>query len=219
MDRMPADNPFPTPSHTAAELIPPSPSLPVLRKAAAHCTACPLHRDATQTVFGEGPARATWMLIGETPGDQEDLEGRPFVGPSGKLLDRCLSEAGLDRSQAYVTNAVKHFKFEMRGKRRLHKRPNAAEMHACYPWLEKEIGVVKPRLLVCLGATAAQAILGRDFKVTQSRGKVMKTEEGPDVIATVHPSSILRARGVDREEEIQRMIADLKRAAKALGGA
>jgi DNA polymerase len=167
-------------------------------------------------VFGEGPEHAALMLVGETPGDQEDKAGRPFVGPAGKLLDRCLLEAGIDRKQAYVTNAVKHFKYEQRGKRRLHKRPNGMETRACRPWLASEILLVSPKVLVCLGATAAQALLGPDFRVTQSRGKLIKSDLAPYVLATAHPSSILRAPPADREIEIQHLVADLRKAAQRL---
>src|SRR5690242_617390 len=155
---------------TAARLIPSRASLSSLRRRAAECEACPLYKDATQTVFGEGSPRADTMLVGETPGDQEDLQGRPFVGPSGRLLDRCLAEAGIDRKRTYVTNVVKHFKFTQLGKRRLHKKPSAGEIHACRPWFDAEVAIVRPTVLVCLGATAAKAIFGEDFRVSQSRG-------------------------------------------------
>lgn len=193
---------------TAAPLIPPRATLTSLQERAARCTACPLYRNATQTVFGEGPSHATVMLVGETPGDKEDRAGRPFVGPAGRLLDRCLAAAGIDRSKAYVTDVVKHFKWEQAGKRRLHKRPNAGEIEACKPWLEAELAVVAPTVLVCLGATAAQALLGRDFRITRSRGRLLKSNLAPYVMATVHPSSLLRTRE-DRETEIARFIADL----------
>ena len=188
-----------------------------MRAAASECTACPLYRRATQTVFGEGPARAVLMLIGETPGDQEDREGRPFVGPAGKLLDRCLAEAGLSREEAYVTNVVKHFKWEERGKRRLHKRPNGSEIAACKPWVEAEIALVKPKLVLLLGATAAQAFLGGKFRVTTSRGKLLALADGWPAIATVHPSSLLRAPDeATRHRETARFIGDLRRAAAAI---
>jgi uracil-DNA glycosylase len=199
---------------TAAALIPDRPTLKTLRARAADCTACPLYRNATQTVFGEGPADAAVMLVGEVPGDKEDLAGHPFVGPAGKLLDRCMATAGLDRGKAYVTNVVKHFKWEQAGKRRLHKRPNAGETQACKPWLEAELAVVRPKVLVCLGGTAAQALLGRDFRITRSRGVFLKSNLAPYVTATVHPSSLLRARDEDREREIERFIADLGKVAK-----
>lgn len=159
------------------------------------------------------------MLVGETPGDQEDLKGRPFVGPAGKLLDRCLAEAGIDRTQTYVTNVVKHFKWEPRGKRRIHKKPNAMEIRACKPWLEAEVAQVKPKLLVCLGATAAQALLGAQFRVSQSRGKVFASPLAPQVLATVHPSSLLRLDDDVRDLEISRFIKDLKMAAQLLKAA
>ncbi len=201
---------------TAAELIPPRPSLSSLRAAAADCTACPLYARATQAVFGEGPARARLMLVGETPGDREDIAGRPFVGPAGTLLDRCLGEAGIARKAAYVTNVVKHFKWEQRGKRRLHGKPNVGEIRACVPWVEAELKLVKPAVLVCLGATAAQALLGREFRVSRQRGRFVTSPLAPRVLATVHPSSLLRARDGDREAQIARFVADLRKAARAL---
>jgi DNA polymerase len=202
---------------TAADLIPPRASLAKLRDIAAGCTACPLFANATQTVFGEGPAQATLMLVGETAGDQEDLKGRPFVGPAGKLLDRCLAEAGLDRKQAYVTNVVKHFKWVPRGKKRIHGKPNAMEIRACIPWLEAEIERVKPAMILCLGATAAKALLGASFRVSQQRGDPVPSPLAPIVMATVHPSSLLRATDdATRRQEIERFIADLKTAAKLL---
>lgn len=206
-------------SKTAAVLIPLRPTLDKLRGAASGCTACPLFAHATQTVFGEGPAQASLMLVGETPGDQEDLTGRPFVGPAGKLLDRCLVEAGIDRAAVYVTNVVKHFKWEPRGKRRLHKKPNALEIRACKPWLEAEIEQVKPKVLICLGATAAQAILGPAFRVSTARGEWVSSSWADHVLATLHPSALLRAQDVDREAKIALFINDLKKASKAMKGA
>jgi uracil-DNA glycosylase family protein len=203
----------------AAALIPPRASLTKLRELATGCTACALYAAATQTVFGEGPAHAAVMLVGETPGDQEDLQGRPFVGPAGKLLDRCLDEAGLDRKAAYVSNVVKHFKFVPRGKRRIHGKPNAREIRACKPWLEAEIAAVKPRMILCLGATAAQALLGARFRVSKERGVAVPSPLAPVVMATVHPSSLLRADDADRAREIARFVADLKTAAKLLKSA
>jgi DNA polymerase len=204
-------------SGTAAELIPPRASLGKLRDIAAGCTACPLWANATQTVFGEGPAQARLMLVGETAGDQEDLQGRPFVGPAGKLLDRCLAEAGLDRKASYVSNVVKHFKFTPRGKRRIHGKPNAMEIRACIPWLKAEIERVKPEMIICLGATAAKALLGASFRVSQQRGAPVPSPLAPIVIATVHPSSLLRATDDEtRHQEIERFTADLKTAAKLL---
>jgi DNA polymerase len=205
-----------TSAGTAADLIPPRASLAKLRSIAAGCTACPLYIHATQTVFGEGPATARLMLVGETAGDQEDVQGRPFVGPAGKLLDRCLTEAGLDRKAAYVSNVVKHFKFTPRGKRRIHGKPNAAEIRACIPWLMAEIDRVKPEMIVCLGATAAKALLGASFRVTQQRGIAIPSPLAPIVMATVHPSSLLRADDADRDNEIAHFTADLKTAAKLL---
>ena len=201
---------------SAAELIPDHAALPELRAKAAKCTACPLYADATQTVFGEGPARAELMLVGETPGDQEDHAGRPFVGPAGKLLDRCLAEAGIDRKKAYVTNVVKHFKWTPRGKRRMHSKPNAMEIRACRPWMDAEIAAVQPQVLVCMGATAARALLGPTFRVTKSRGELVPSNLAPHVMATVHPSSILRADDDDRAAQIALFIRDLRKAAKFL---
>jgi uracil-DNA glycosylase family protein len=199
------------------DLIPDRPTLKTVREAAADCRACDLYKRGTQTVFGEGPRRAEVMMVGEQPGDAEDLAGHPFVGPAGKLLDRALEEAGIDRRRVYVTNVIKHFKWEPRGKRRIHAKPNSAEITACRPWLETEIALVKPRILVCLGATAAQALLGRVFKVSQQRGRFVASDLAPLVTATVHPSSILRARGDDaRHLEMKRFVADLKQIAAHL---
>ena len=196
---------------TAAPLVPEKPSLPKLRAAAAGCTACPLYRTGTQTVFGEGLAAARAVFVGEQPGDSEDKIGRPFVGPAGKLLDRALEEAGIDRKLVYVTNVVKHFKWTARGKRRLHEKPNAREIAACRPWLEAELAVVHPEVLVCLGATAAQALLGRSFKVTQMRGEILQHEAARSVMATVHPSSILRQRDEEaRRVELAAFVDDLR---------
>lgn len=205
------------PLHTAARLIPANPTLDQLRSVAAGCKACDLWKLGTQTVFGEGSARAHVMMVGEQPGDKEDLQGRPFVGPAGAVLDKALAAAGINRNDVYVTNIVKHFKWEPRGKRRLHKKPNITEISACRPWLEAEIRVVKPQVVVLLGATAAQGILGRDFRVTQHRGEWIKSEIAPNVLATVHPSSILRATDDDsRHEEMRRFIDDLKVVAQKL---
>jgi uracil-DNA glycosylase family protein len=202
---------------TAAPLVPAKPSLPKLKRAAAGCRACDLWRRGTQTVFGEGPSRARVMLVGETPGDREDLEGRPFVGPAGRLLDAALERAGIDRSAVYLTNAVKHFKWEPRGKKRIHQKPNSVEIAACRPWLDAEIKVVKPDVLVCLGATAAQALLGRSFRVSRDRGRFVASDLAPRVLATVHPSSILRAPDdATRRAETERFVADLKKVARAL---
>ena len=199
---------------TAAPLVPPRPTLKKLRESAAGCKACPLWKTGTQTVFGEGSPRSQVMFVGEQPGDQEDMVGKPFVGPAGKLFDKALEEAGIDRSLAYVTNVVKHFKWKGRGKRRIHQKPNWSEIAACFPWLEAELAVVKPRVLVCLGATAAQALLGRQFRVTQQRGERVESALAPVVIATVHPSSILRAD--DREAEFRAFVRDLKTIAAEL---
>ena len=199
---------------TAAPLVPERPTLPKLREAAAGCTACPLHETGTQTVFGEGSAKAEVVFVGEQPGDQEDLQGRPFVGPAGKLFDRALEEAGIDRSQVYVTNAVKHFKWQARGKRRIHQKPNWSEIAACRPWLDAELEVIQPRVLVCLGATAAQALLGRDFRVSRQRGELVESDLAENVIATVHPSSILRADDATREQEYDALVRDLGKVAE-----
>ena len=200
------------------ELLPEEPTLPVVREISKGCKACDLYKRGTQTVFGEGPARAEIMMVGEQPGDAEDLAGHPFIGPAGRLLDRALEQAGIDRSRVYVTNVVKHFKWEPRGRRRIHAKPNAAEIGACRPWLETEIALVNPRVLVCLGATAAQALLGRGFKVTQQRGEFVPSPLAPLVTGTVHPSSILRAPDDEsRRREMEGLVADLKKVAKKLG--
>ena len=205
------------PAGSAAELIPDRPTIASVRDAAKDCQACDLYKRGTQTVFGEGGRKADLMLVGEQPGDAEDLAGRPFVGPAGRELDRALQEAGIDRSTVYVTNVVKHFKWEPRGKRRIHKKPNAAEISACRPWLDTEIELVKPRVIVCLGATAAQALLGRNFKVTEHRGTFIPSTLAPHVLATVHPSSLLRAPDEEtRHRERQRFVDDLKIVARAL---
>ncbi|HET7434183.1 MAG TPA: UdgX family uracil-DNA binding protein [Thermoanaerobaculia bacterium] len=207
------------PSITTAEpLIPPRPSLPKLRAVAAECTACHLYKLGTQTVFGEGKSSSLIMFIGEQPGDKEDLEGRPFVGPAGALLDKSLDEAGIDRAKVYVTNVVKHFKWEPRGKRRIHKKPNAVEITACRPWLEAEVRVVKPRAIICLGSTAAQAIIGPKFRVSVQRGQFVDSPLAEYVTATVHPSSILRAPTDEaRRVERARFIDDLKKIREVLG--
>jgi DNA polymerase len=201
----------------AAELIPDRPSLANVRAAAKACQACDLWRIGTQTVFGEGARKAELMFVGEQPGDAEDIAGHPFVGPAGKLLDRALADAQIDRAAVYVTNVVKHFKWEPRGKRRIHKKPNAGQIAACRPWLDTEIELVKPRAIVCLGATAAQALLGRQFRVTAHRGEFVASSLAPLVLATVHPSSILRAPDDrTRREEMQRFTDDLRKVARAL---
>ena len=203
--------------NTAAALIPERPTLARLREAALACRACPLWKRATQTVFGDGSRSARAIFIGEQPGDREDIEGRPFVGPAGWLLDKCLAEAGIDRAQAYVTNIVKHFKWEARGKKRIHKKPNALEVAACRPWLDAEIALVKPKVLVCLGATAAQALLGSAFRVTKSRGTLVPSGLAPFVTATVHPSSILREPDdAARRGATAAFVRDLRKVARIL---
>jgi DNA polymerase len=202
---------------TAAPLVPTRPTLPKLRASASACKACDLWKTGTQTVFGEGAPHAKVMFIGEQPGDKEDLAGKPFVGPAGAVLDKALVAAGIDRDEVFVTNAVKHFKWEPRGKRRIHKKPNTMEIAACRPWLNAEIEVVKPQVVVVLGATAAQSLLGKDFKVTQRRGELIPSQIAPFIVATVHPSSILRAPDDDtRHAEMARFIDDLKQVAQAL---
>jgi len=193
-------------------------SLNEVRDAARECTACHLYKRATKTVFGEGPKSAPIMLVGEQPGDYEDVAGKPFVGPAGKIMDQALAEAGIDRKEVYVTNAVKHFKWEPRGKRRIHQKPNSREIAACRPWLEAELRLVKPKLVVCLGATAGQAIFGPSFRVTRERGKVLSSKLAPRVLATVHPSSLLRQPDEEsREREYKRFVVDLRAALKAAG--
>src|SRR4051812_34977623 len=204
---------------SAADFLPEKRTLPVLAEAAHGCEGCDLFRNATQTVFGEGRPGAEIMMVGEQPGDREDLQGRPFVGPAGHLLDDALEQAGIDRDAVYVTNAVKHFKWTPRGKRRIHKRPSAEEIAACRPWLEAELEVVRPEVLACLGATAAQALLGRQFRVTQHRGEFVESPLAPLVTATVHPSSILRAPDeAAREREMEAFVADLRTIAAAVAG-
>ena len=207
----------PRPGVPVSDLLPERPTLRTVREAAAGCQACDLFRRATQTVFGEGPRRAGVMLVGEQPGDAEDLAGHPFVGPAGRLLDSALEEAGIDRGLVYVTNVVKHFKWEPRGKRRIHAKPNAGEIGACRPWLEVELALVKPRVLICLGATAAQALLGKSFKVSKQRGTLVSSPLAPVVTATVHPSSILRAPDDEaRREEMRRFVQDLRTIAREI---
>jgi uracil-DNA glycosylase family protein len=207
----------PRPGEPVSELLPERPTLGAVRDIAKGCKACDLYKRGTQTVFGEGPRKAEIMLVGEQPGDAEDIAGHPFVGPAGRLLDKALEEAGIDRARVYVTNVVKHFKWEPRGKRRIHAKPNAAEISACRPWLETEIALVKPRVLICLGATAAQALLGKAFKVSQQRGEFVASSLAPLVSATVHPSSILRAPDDEsRRLEMTRFVQDLRRIAKEL---
>jgi uracil-DNA glycosylase family protein len=202
---------------SALDLIPERPTLPRLRGAAADCRACPLWEHATQTVFGAGSRSSTAMFVGEQPGDREDREGAPFVGPAGRVFDEALELAGIDRSTAYVTNAVKHFKWEPRGKRRIHAKPSWSELAACRPWLEAELAVVRPRILVCLGATAAQALLGRQFRVTRQRGEWIESDLADYVTATIHPSAILRQRDEEsRHEEMAAFVRDLELVASVL---
>jgi uracil-DNA glycosylase len=206
------------PPHDPAQArISATPTLEGLARIAKNCRACDLWKRGTHIVFGEGKADSTVMLVGEVPGDQEDLSGKPFVGPAGQLLNRALAEAGIDRSQAYVTNAVKHFNWEPRGKRRIHKKPSASEIAACRPWLDAEIARLRPKVIVCLGATAAQALLGREFRVTRHRGEFIKSPLAQYVAATIHPSAILRAPDEEtRHQEMIRFVADLKRIAEVI---
>lgn len=190
--------------------------LDALRAEAGDCRACDLWKTGTQVVFGEGPAGANAMFVGEQPGDQEDKAGRPFVGPAGKLFDKALADAGIEREQVYVTNVVKHFKWVGRGQRRIHQKPNWSEVDACRPWLEGELAAVEPRVLVCLGATAAQALLGRQFRVTRERGKPVESDLAEHVLATIHPSAILRGDPESREQEYATFVRDLKVAAKLI---
>ena len=203
----------------ALQLIPPHPSLKGLATAARDCHACQLYKNATQTVFGEGTSSAQVMMVGEQPGDKEDLAGKPFVGPAGKLLDKALEEAGIDRELVYITNAVKHFKWELRGKVRIHKKPNGKEIAACRPWLEAEIITIRPKVIVVMGATAAQALLGREFRVTQHHGEMIASENPypHELTATVHPSSILRAPDEEsRHREMAQFVKDLRLVARRL---
>src|SRR5437773_9798458 len=205
------------PETSAEEFFPERKSLKAFREAAADCKGCDLWERGTQTVFGEGARRAEVVFVGEQPGNEEDLAGKPFVGPAGRLLDDALLEAGIDRTQTYVTNVVKHFKWEPRGKRRIHKKPNVREVAACRPWLEAEISLVKPKVIVCLGATAAQALLGPQFRVSKQRGQFIESKLAPYIMATVHPSSILRAPDDEtRRDERRRFIDDLKKVARVL---
>jgi uracil-DNA glycosylase family protein len=202
---------------SAEPFVPARKTLPALGEAVQGCRGCDLYRNATQAVFGEGARDAEVLLVGEQPGDKEDLAGKPFVGPAGQLLDKALEEAGIDRTQTYVTNAVKHFKWQPRGKRRIHQKPSWSETVACRPWLEAELEVVRPRVVVCLGATAAQSLLGRDFRVTQHRGELLESDLAEHVIATVHPSSILRQRDDEsRQAEFTAFVDDLRVVARLL---
>ena len=209
---MPVKNP------TAEPFLPARLNLKSLREAAAHCEGCDLYKNATQTVFGEGSRTASIILLGEVPGDEEDKQGHPFVGPSGRLLNEALEEAGIDRDEVYVTNAVKHFRWEPRGKRRLHKKPTARQVAACRPWLHAEILVVKPQVIVCLGATAAQAMMGPSFRITKQRGKFFHSDENAWITATYHPSAVLRAPDRDdREQKRSELVEDLHRVARKAG--
>jgi len=206
-------------SDSAASLVPSRPTIKKLQEAARGCRACPLWKTGTQTVFGEGSRHAKVIFVGEQPGNDEDLAGKPFVGPAGKLLDKALVEAGIKRDEVYVTNAVKHFKWEPKGKRRIHKKPSGREIAACRPWLEAELEVLRPKVLVCLGATAAQALLGKEFRVSRRRGEFVESPLAEHVVATVHPSSILRAPDDEtRHSEMARFIKDLKKVAKVIHG-
>lgn len=219
---MPSKSQTPQPkpkTSSAADYLPAKLTLPTLRKAAASCQGCELYKNATQTVFGEGAEATEIMLIGETPGDQEDLQGRPFVGPAGRVLDEALQEVGLDRPKVYITNAVKHFKWEPRGKKRLHKKPGMREVVACRAWLESEVQVTQPKLIVCLGATAAQALLGRDFRITKQRGEILESPWARGTLATHHPSAILRApEKSDRLRMRQELVQDLRHGLDWLAG-
>ena len=208
----------PAPIDDASRFIPRGADLAKLRKAATGCTACHLHKLGTQTVFGEGPENARVILVGEQPGDVEDVNGRPFVGPAGKLLDRALAEVGLDRSRVYVTNAVKHFKWVPRGKRRIHKKPGSLEIAACRPWLDAEVAAVAPQAIVCLGATAAQTLLGRNFRLMQQRGTLLSSPLAKVVVATVHPSALLRAPDPEaRKRDYAQFVQDLRVVVNAVG--
>jgi uracil-DNA glycosylase len=193
----------------AVALIPERPTLKSLREAAAGCTACPLHANATQTVFGEGLKRARLMLVGEQPGDREDIEGHPFVGPAGRILDEALDKAGIERADAYVTNVVKHFKWTPKGKRRIHQAPRAEEIKACAPWLEAELDVVDPQLMVCLGATAVRAMIGSKARVMKDHGELWESKLGRTAMPTLHPSAILRADPEDRDDAMAMLVGDL----------
>lgn len=209
--------PEPVPKRSALDFFPEKINYTSLRTAAAGCMGCDLYKNGTQTVFGEGKARSELMFVGEQPGDEEDLSGHPFVGPAGRLLDKALEESGIDRESAFVTNVVKHFKWKPRGKRRIHEKPRTSEINACLPWLAAEIKVVRPRILVCLGATAAQALLGKDFRVTKQRGVWIESDHAGLTMATVHPSSILRAPDPEaRSRQYSEFIADLRIVADAV---
>ena len=211
------DDANPSGTRTAAPFVPESTSVRVLNAAAHECRGCDLYKTATQVVFGAGPKKARVMFVGEQPGDQEDRQGQPFIGPAGALLDKALDDAGIPRDEVYVTNAVKHFKWEPRGKRRIHKKPRASEVKACRPWLEAELRAVKPAVIVCLGATAAQSVFGSQFKLMQQRGQVLPSTLAPQAVATIHPSAVLRAPDSEgRREAYDMLVADLKVVARAL---
>jgi DNA polymerase len=211
------DDANPGGARTAAPFVPDSTSVKALKAAAHECRGCDLYKDATQVVFGAGPKKARVMFVGEQPGDQEDRQGQPFVGPAGALLDKALEDAGIPRADVYVTNAVKHFKWEPRGKRRIHKKPRASEIKACRPWLEAELRAVKPAVIVCLGATAAQSIFGSQFKLMQQRGRVLPSPLAAQTVATIHPSAVLRAPDSEgRREAYEMLVADLRVVARAL---
>jgi uracil-DNA glycosylase family protein len=211
------DDANPGGERSAAPFVPRTTSIRVLTSAAHECRGCDLYKSATQVVFGAGPGKARLVFVGEQPGDQEDRQGAPFVGPAGAMLDKALEDAGIPRDEVYVTNAVKHFKWEPRGKRRIHKKPRASEVKACRPWLEAELRALKPRIVVCLGATAAQSMLGPQFKLMQSRGKVVVSPLAEHVVATIHPSAVLRAPDSEgRRQAYESLVADLKIVAKAL---
>jgi DNA polymerase len=205
-------------ANSAAPFVPATRSLHVLREAVQSCRGCDLYKHATQSVAGEGSSSAAIVLIGEQPGDQEDRQGHPFVGPAGHLLDRALEEAGIDRSTVFITNAVKHFKFEERGKRRIHKKPSLSETRACQPWLEAEIAAIRPRIIVCMGATAAQSVFGTSYRLTQERGKFVPHPWSPKATSTIHPSAVLRAPDDRRPFEFQGLVEDLKKVKAALAG-
>ena len=205
------------PKTSALPWVPAAHELKVLRAAAPKCEGCDLYKHASQVVFGEGPQNANVVMVGEQPGDEEDVQGRPFVGPAGRLLDKAIVEAGIDRTHVYVTNAVKHFKFVERGKRRIHSKPTAIEISACRPWLKAELSTIKPRLVVCLGATAAQTLMGREFRVTADRGKFFSHPWAQELMATVHPSAILRMTGPERHEEFAHFVDDLRLVAQRMG--
>ena len=217
MPKKPVGSAVPEAERSAAPFVPDTTSIRKLSAAAHECTGCDLYKQATQVVFGEGRQKARVMLVGEQPGDQEDQQGAPFVGPAGQMLDRALEEAGIPRDEAYVTNAVKHFSWEPRGKRRMHKKPRASEIKACRPWLEAELRAVRPAVLVCLGATAAQAVLGAQFKLMRSRGQLHSSSLAERVVATIHPSAVLRARDSEsRRAAYGMLVSDLKVVAKTL---